>query len=89
MKIYLLLRSVGEENVHHVQADGDLNKSRIYDLSELFCAPQVWYSTTLLYPAYKDNNQMWHGLGRVCATQLCCSVMHMEFLKFQTGFFVE
>ena len=28
--------------------DGDLNKRRIYDLSELFCAPQVRYSGYLL-----------------------------------------
>ena len=27
----------------NVRADGDLNKRRIYDLSELFCAPQVRY----------------------------------------------
>ena len=33
-----LLKSVGEENV---RADGDFNKSRIYDSSELFCATQV------------------------------------------------
>ena len=25
----------------NVRAEGDLNKRRIYDLSELFCAPQV------------------------------------------------
>ena len=40
MQNYLLLRLVGEENV---RADDDLNKRRIYDLSELFCAPQVRY----------------------------------------------
>ena len=28
----------------NVRADGDLNKRRIYDLSELFCAPQVRYN---------------------------------------------
>jgi len=27
----------------NVRADGDLNERRIYDLSELFCAPQVRY----------------------------------------------
>ena len=27
----------------NVRADGDLSKRRIYDLSELFCAPQVGY----------------------------------------------
>ena len=27
----------------NVRADGDLNKRRVYDLSELFCAPQVRY----------------------------------------------
>ena len=43
MQNYLLLRSVVEENV---RADGDLNKRRIYDLSELFCAPQVRYIDT-------------------------------------------
>ena len=26
----------------NVRAEGDLKKRRIYDLSELFCAPQVW-----------------------------------------------
>ena len=29
----------------NVRADGDLNKRRIYDLNELFCAPQVRYIT--------------------------------------------
>ena len=29
----------------NVRVDGDLNKRRIYDLNELFCAPQVWYMT--------------------------------------------
>ena len=28
----------------NVRADGDLNKRRIYDLSKLFCAPQVRYN---------------------------------------------
>ena len=28
----------------NVRADGDLNRRRIYDLSELFCAPQVRYT---------------------------------------------
>ena len=28
----------------NVRADGDLNKRRIYDFSELFSAPQVWYN---------------------------------------------
>ena len=28
----------------NVRADGDLNKRRIYDLSELFCAPLVRYN---------------------------------------------
>ena len=30
----------------NVRADGDLNKRRIYDLSELFCAPQVRYRSS-------------------------------------------
>ena len=46
-------------------------------------------STALLYPAYKDNNQMGCGLGQACATRLCSSIGHLEFPKFQTGFFVE
>ena len=43
-----MLSSVGEENV---RADGDLNglnKRRIYDLSELFCVPQVRYNVSKL-----------------------------------------
>ena len=46
-------------------------------------------STTLLYPAYKNNNQMRSGLGRVCATGMYHSIGHMKFPKFQTGSFVE
>ena len=37
----------------NVRADGDLNKRRIYDLSELFCAPQVRYS---LFGFYTQQN---------------------------------
>ena len=44
-------------------------------------------STALLYPAYKDNNQMGCGLGQACATGLCSSIGHLEFPKFQTGIF--
>ena len=29
----------------NVRADGDLSKRRIYNLNELFCAPQVQYIT--------------------------------------------
>ena len=46
-------------------------------------------STALLYPAYKDNNQMRSGLGQASATRLCSSIGHLEFPKFQTGIFVE
>ena len=46
-------------------------------------------STALLYPAYKNNNQMHGGLGRVCATRMYCSIGQMKFPKFQTGIFVE
>ena len=46
-------------------------------------------STALFYPAYKNNNQMRGGLGRVCATRMYHSVGHMKFPKFQTGIFVE
>ena len=41
-------------------------------------------STALLYPAYKNNNQMCGSLGQVFTTHLA-----VEFWKFQTGFFVE
>ena len=40
----------------------------------------------LLYPVYKNSNQMRGGLGRVCATRMYCFIRHM---KFQTGIFVE
>ena len=62
---YLLLRSVGEDNV---RAADDLNKRRIYDLSELFCVPQVRYNgswilfpphiQTLLSPRYSPKPPM-------------------------------
>ena len=46
-------------------------------------------STSLLYPAYKNNNQTRGGLGRVCTTVMYRSIGHVEFSKFQTGIFVE
>ena len=49
----------------------------------------VFPSTNLLYPAYKNNNQMRSGLGRVCATRMYRSIGHVEFPKFQTRIFVE
>ena len=49
----------------------------------------VFPSTALLYPDYKNNNQMRSSLSRVCATRMYCSIGHVEFLKFQTGIFVE
>jgi len=49
----------------------------------------VFPSTAVLYPAYRNNNQMCSGLGRVCATRMYRSIGHVEFLKFQTGIFVE
>ena len=49
----------------------------------------VVLSTTLLYPAYKNNNQTRGGLGRVCATGIYRSIVQVEFPKFQTGIFVE
>lgn len=49
----------------------------------------VFPGTPHLYPDYKNNNQMCSGLGLVCATRMYCSIRDMEFLKFQTGVFVE
>ena len=49
----------------------------------------VVHSTTLLYPACKNNNQARGGLGRVCATGMYRSIEHVKFPKFQTGIFVE
>ena len=46
-------------------------------------------STALLYPAYKNNNQMRGGLGLVCATGMYRSIGHVEFPKFQSGLFDE
>ena len=47
-------------------------------------------STTLLYPTYKNNNQMHSALGQVCATEMYwTSTGHMKFPKFQTRIFVE
>ena len=46
-------------------------------------------STTLLHPAYKNNNQTHGGLGWVCATGMYRSIGHVEFPKCQTGIFVE
>ena len=44
---------------------------------------------SVLCPAYKNNNQTRGGLGRVCATGMYRSIVHVEFPKFQTGIFVE
>ena len=46
-------------------------------------------STTLLYPAYKNNNQTRGGLDRVCATGMYRCIGHVKFPKFQTRIFVE
>ena len=46
-------------------------------------------STALLYPAHKNNNQTWGGLGRVCATRMYRSIGQAKFPKFKTGIFVE
>ena len=45
-------------------------------------------STALLYPAYKNNNQMHGGLGWVCATGMYRSIGRVEFPKCQTGILV-
>ena len=41
------LALVGYEMIIVNRADGDLNKRRIYDLTELFCAPQVRYTRSV------------------------------------------
>ena len=46
-------------------------------------------STALLYPAYKNNDQMRDGLRRGCATAMYCFIGHVKFPKLQTGIFVE
>ena len=46
-------------------------------------------STALLYPAYKNNDQMRDGLRRGCATGMYCFIGHVKFPKFQTRIFVE
>ena len=46
-------------------------------------------SAALLYPAFKTNNQKLGGLGRVCATGMNRSIGLVEFLKLQSGIFVE
>ena len=46
-------------------------------------------STAVLYPAYKNNNQMRGGLGRVCTTGIYRSFWHLEFPKIQTRIFVK
>ena len=40
----------------NVRADGDLNKRKIYDLSGLFCAPQVRYSLFGFYTQQDVNS---------------------------------
>ena len=46
-------------------------------------------NTTLLYLAYKNDNQTRGGLGWVCATGMYRSIGHVEFPKFQTRIFVK
>ena len=46
-------------------------------------------STALLYPAYKNNNQIHDGLGQICATGMYCFIEHVKFPKFQTTIFVK
>ena len=46
-------------------------------------------STAVLYTAYKNNNQILGGLGRVCATGMYSSIGHVKFPKFQTWIFFE
>ena len=46
-------------------------------------------STALLYPGYKNNNQMRSGLGRVCANGMYHAIGYVECPKFQTGIFFE
>ena len=46
-------------------------------------------SAALLYPAYKNNNQMHDGLGHICPTWMYCLIGNVKLQKFQTGIFVE
>ena len=46
-------------------------------------------SSTLLRPAYKNNNQMHLGFGRVCSARMYCSIEQVEFVKFQSGILIE
>ena len=46
-------------------------------------------SSTLLHPAYENNNQTHLGLGWVCATGRYCSIEQVEFVKFQSGINIE
>ena len=43
----------------NVRADGDLNKRRIYDLNELFCAPQVRYTSQNLTRFSVSKSSKW------------------------------
>ena len=49
----------------------------------------VLSSSALLRSAYKYNNQIRGGLGRVCATGIYPSIGRVEFSKFQTGILIE
>ena len=49
----------------------------------------VFSSSTLLHPAYENNNQMCLGLGWVCSAGMYCSIEQVEFVKFQSGIFIE
>ena len=56
----------------------------------LFPFGKIAFSTTfLLHSAYKNNNQMRGGLGRICAARMYRSIGYVEFPKFHTGSFVE
>ena len=47
------------------------------------------FDKIVVYPAYKNNNQMRGGLGRVCVTGMYRSIWHLEFPKIQTRIFVQ
>ena len=68
-----------DQSIHFSESDQNVP---FYDII-------VFPGTSHLYPDYKNKNQMRSGLGRVCATRMYRSVVHVEFLKFQTGIFVE
>ena len=73
----------------HFDRSGYLDQSDWNDPFHNF-AKIVVPSTTLLYPTYKNNNQMRSALGQVCATEMYwTSTGHMKFPKFQTRIFAE